>query len=198
MSVLAAGQGQSVAVRLRGLEVLVEVDLDTRELELRKREGLSVAGLDHAQLAALLTVPRLEHALLAALPPATQMLVRKRGDLVEQSHDGQVTRRVGPPLWVEMVTLPVNEWRNGLRAIGRFAPYSARRLQLPHVPADVDDLCVEATYWGVGVRIECSRETEDLVTPEPFVPGRYTGASWAFAEQTLSAFRECSSGQFRS
>lgn len=175
------------AARLRGLFVHVEVDIDVQELERRERGGLSVAGLGHARLGALLTIPRWEFARLSSIPDAGRRLARARPDLIDQRAGGFLRRRVGPPLWVEMVTLPVERWRCGLKAIGRFAPYSARQLQLAHAPEDLNDLCVQATYWGIGVQIAEDGLVRDVVVPEPFVPQRYTGASWAFAEQTLRA-----------
>lgn len=189
MKVLDDRRGRSALVRLRSADVVVDVDIDACELEMRDREAVDLAGLDHGHLGALLAVPRWERARFASLPSATKSLVRRRPDLVELGRDGYVTRRVGPPLWVDMVTLPTERWRTGLRTIGRFAPYSARQLQLDKVPRDVDDLCVEATYWGVGVCVAGADGVRQLVEPEPFVPERFTGASWAFAEQTLSAVR---------
>lgn len=189
MSVLAIERGQTVDVRLRGLDVEVEVEVDAGELAARERQGLSLDGLDHAHLGALLALPRWETAQLADLPAAAQTFVRRHPELVERSGDGLVRRRVGPPLWVELVTLPTPRWQDGLKLVGRFAPYSARRLSLSAEPEDVGDLCVQATYWGVGVRIADGGEVRDLVQPESFVPHRYTGASWAFAEQALAALR---------
>lgn len=189
MSSTVARLGRDVTIRLRGLDVAVELEVDYREHGLRE-QGLSLTGLSTVQFGALLAIPRWSYAAPAELPAGSRALARRHPDLVEHESDGRVRRRVGPPVWVEMVTLPVARWRAGLSAIGRFAPYSARRLLLTRVPDDTDDLRVQATYWGVGVRIERADGFEDLVEPEPFVPQRYTGASWAFAEQTLAAVRE--------
>lgn len=194
MSTLVSAGTDAAAVRLRDLDVIIHVEFDRSELEMREKCGLSLAGLAHDQLAALLTIPRWEHVPLSALPAAGRRMTLRRPDLVEQTDDGLVARRVGPPLWVEMVTLPVRQWRAGLRAVGRFAPYSARRLRLSQEPSDVDDLSVQATYWGVGVQVARFDGPTDLVVPEPFRPQRYTGASWAFAEEALEAVSAKGSG----
>jgi len=187
MSSLTVTRAVAAAARLRGVDVIVHVEFDMHELEMREASGLSLKGLSHTHLAALLTIPRWEHVPMTSLPAAGQRIALGRPDLVEHDERGFVARRVGPPLWVEMVTLPVRRWRVGLRAVGRFAPYSARRIRLAREPADVGDLSVQATYWGVGVQVVRADGLADLVLPEPFRPQRYTGASWAFAEETLQA-----------
>lgn len=186
MSVLDVERDRVATVRLRGLEVEVAVETDLAEMELRRSEGLDLSALGHSQLGALLSAPRWAGVDFASLSDACQAMVRAYPELVEFGLDGSVRRRVGPPVWVEMVTLTASNWRNGLRAVGRFAPYSARRLRLGSEPRDLDELLVQASYWGVGVQVIIDGKVENVADAETFSPYRYTGASWAFAELTFA------------
>ena len=175
------------AVRLRGLDVVIDLRVDGAELALRRVHALGLCLTDVAALGALLQIPTLSSTPLVALPAAARHVARRWPRVIEQVGGDRVRRRVSPIAYVEMVTLVTSHWRKGMREIGRFAPYSARLLQLPAEPSDLDLLCMEATYWGVGVRIESSGAWHDVVHPAPFTPARYTGASWAFAEQAMAA-----------
>ncbi len=187
MTTLTLQRAASVPARLRGIDVRVDVEVDVQEIDYRAEAGIDLHGLGSDELGALLAIPRWEHARRTTMSAPSLRMAAVRPDLVEQTAAGCVRRLVGPPVWVEMVSLSTGGWKGGLRAIGRFAPYSARRLVLSRTPADIDELMVEATYWGVGVRVVNEGAVEDLVEPAPFVPHRYTGASWAFAEQAFAA-----------
>lgn len=174
------------AVRLRGLDVVIDLQVDGAELAFRRVHALDLCLTDVAALGALLQIPALASTPLVALPAAARNVARRWPRLVEEVDGDRVRRRVSPIAHVDMVTLFTSRWRKGLREIGRFAPYSARLLQLPAEPSDLDMLCMEATYWGVGVRLESSKGWHEVVHPAPFTPARYTGASWVFAEQAMS------------
>lgn len=191
MSVSAATMAAS-SVNLRGLDVLVDVHVDVAELERREAQGLShdLGVQDAAALGALLQIPAHLSVPMRTLSAPVRTAVRRHTRLVERLPGGRVRRRVSPGATVEMVTLPTSRWRTGLRSIGRFAPYSSRRLLLSIEPVDVDLLVMEATFWGVGVSLESSAGSHDLVLPAPFEPARYTGASWVFAEQAMRATRQ--------
>ncbi|NYE95882.1 hypothetical protein FHU41_002132 [Psychromicrobium silvestre] len=57
-------------------------------------------------------------------------------------------------------------------------------------------MCLEAAYYGVGIVIGTSVQlSEDplalevLLEPAPFLPSRYTGALWRFAEVAYDSLR---------
>jgi hypothetical protein len=179
------GTDVHVPIRLRGVDVIAEVTVDAREVS--RRAGLGAAdqrlgGPD--VLAELLQIPT------DAALPAAWLGRRVRGLLesaqwhVVQPQAGLVRRVTVPAARVDQVSVPTTRWRTGLRQAGRFAPYCARRLLLQSLPRDVSTLVLEATYWGVGVAVaDDAGGWRELVVPAPFVAARYTGASWAFAEQ---------------
>lgn len=174
-------------VRLRGLDVVIEMKVDAAECERRQTQSLHLYGMETTTLGALLKIPALQSTPVATLPADAQDLVRRRPRLVEFLDGDRVRRRLSPVAQVDMVTLPTARWRRALHDVGRFAPYSARRLLLHTEPADLDLLCMEATYWGVGICLQRPGGCYDIVHPAPFAPARFTGASWAFAEQALRA-----------
>lgn len=179
----------SSVVRLRGLEVLIDVDFDGEELNRRHGAELDLGSHDAATLGALLHISPTSGTPIRTLPGAARAAAHRHPGLVDLVDEHHLRRRVSPALDVRMVTLPTSRWRQGLHEIGRFAPYSARRLLLDVEPADLDLLRMEATYWGVGVCIATSAPFREVVHPALFEPHRYTGASWAFAEQALRAIR---------
>lgn len=176
-------------VRLRGLDVLIDVDLDGDELDRRHDAAVDLGRYDAAILGALLQISPLEATPARTLSAAARAVASRHPALVDVINGHLLRRRVSPALDTRMITLPTRRWRQALHEIGRFAPYSARRLMLDVEPADLDVLCVEATYWGVGVCVATSTGVREVVHPAPFLPQRYTGASWVFAEQALRAIR---------
>lgn len=179
------GTDVRVPVRLRGVDVVADVSVDAREVSRRAAHGAAGQSLGGPDvLGELLQIPT-----DVALP--TAWLGRRLRGLLEsapwhviQPQAGLVRRVTVPAARVDQVSVPTTRWRTGLRQAGRFAPYCARRLLLKSLPRDVSTLVLEATYWGVGVAVaDDAGGCRELVVPAPFVATRYTGASWAFAEQ---------------
>lgn len=190
MSVSVDTMRSATPARLRGLDVLLEFHVDDAELERRRSHSVQPHATAATTLASLLHIPVMASVPVATLPGAVQTVARRHSQYVEFTDGTLVRRRVSPIGHVTMVTVPSRHWRKALRDVGRFAPYTARRLLLSAEPTDLDVLRMEATYWGVGVRLEQPEGWHDVVHPAPFTPERFTGASWAFAEAAVHAAQQ--------
>ncbi|MGC4938252.1 hypothetical protein [Kribbella sp. DT2] len=120
----------------------------------------------------LATLDADELAVLAQLPPG----------VVEISVD-LVRRVLTAPLAVDLAVVGAQDWRSGLKAAGRFAPYCERAVLLRQLPQDLPDAAVRASFYGVGLFLAASEGFEMLVEPRPYVRHRHTAAQWQFAER---------------
>lgn len=184
MTPLALASDARVSVTLRGVEVLVDVAVDCVEVRRRMRTG--IAGRRLAGIAALRMLLELPEDAVVGIdtvnPSGRAVLDRVVGGL-EYPGPGLVRRVARPAARARLVSIPVNRWREGMRVAGRFAPYCARSLLLDRLPADLETLCLEASYWGVGVAVREVGETErEIVPPTSLMPACYTAAAWSFDE----------------
>lgn len=173
---------RSTAMGIFGTEALICYRLD--EVEHTRRL--------HAEAGALASADVLE--LLLGLPvgmpvPLTSLTGRERDALRSAPagsvvvHGAQVTRHAVAPVAVELALVGARTWRHGLEVAGRFTPFCARAMVLSDHPADLDQLRVQADFYGVGVIVSTEQITEVLVEPTPFRRVRFTGAGWQFLER---------------
>jgi hypothetical protein len=165
-----------------GAEALICYRLEDGEHERRQRAGAG-AILSADVLELLLSLP------IDASVPISSLTCRERGALNRASHgalsvrDGEVTRHASVPVTVELALVAARNWRAGLEAAGRFAPFCARAMMMRHRPADLAEVQLQAGFYGVGVIVVDEQSTEVLVEPEPFQRFRFTAASWRFLEE---------------
>ena len=99
-----------------------------------------------------------------------------------------VLRQVVQPLTVDLAVVPARSWRRGLEQAGRFARFCSRAVMLPRPPRELDDLAMQADYYGIGV-VVVDADDAVLVVPEPFRRSRHTPAGWRFLEQVYAQLR---------
>ncbi|GAB3817338.1 hypothetical protein GCM10027605_67880 [Micromonospora zhanjiangensis] len=97
--------------------------------------------------------------------------------------DGAVTREAMPPVSVDLAFVPARTWRGGLEIAGRFAPFCARVMVLHRRPRELDEVRLQARFYGIGVVVVDQAGTEVLVEPAPFRRQRFTAAGWQFLER---------------
>lgn len=177
--------------RGRGQAGSADVAIWVDPVEHGRRRGLGLGGFDEAGVDVFNVLLRLP---LGAWVPADELeafeldAVLGVPGLVEWDGGG-IVRRAMPPVDPVVATVEHPSWRQALRTAGRFAQYCARRVRLSALPRDDSDLLMEASYWGVGVRVrEPGGGAEELVPEAPFIAQRYTGASWLFAEQLYARY----------
>ena len=93
------------------------------------------------------------------------------------------------PVAVELALVAARNWRDGLEAAGRFAPFCARAMVLRRRPADLAEVQLQAGFYGVGVIVVDEQSTEVLIEPEPFRRLRFTAAGWRFLEEVYRMVR---------
>jgi len=156
----------------------------------------SLNGAEHARRvgvgAGALSSPDVLEMLLGlpvAMPvPVRSLTERERVALRAVPHgsvcvqDGQVTRHAAAPLTVDLALVGARTWRKGLEVAGRFAPFCARAMVLPGRPTDLEEMRIQADFYGVGVIVVSDQATQVLVEPTPFHRVRHTAAGWQFVE----------------
>lgn len=172
-----------------GCAAAVEVVVDEAEVQRRRAAGgRPILDLDLLNL--LLQIPPGRAVTEEGVSGYDWALLVKAARLAAVTVSGmpgnrQARRCAVPPLVVRHVTVTAREWRKGLSAASRFAPYASRELVLDAWPARQDVLLLEASYLGIGVTVREDAGLCRVLAPEPFCPARYTGASWLFAERML-------------
>ena len=96
-----------------------------------------------------------------------------------------VTRLAVPPVRVTKAVVTARNWRRGLHDATQFAPYCMRALFIPKRPTDLDELMLEASFYGVGVGILGPDAVEWVSAPAEFRPTRFTTSSWLFTEHVF-------------
>jgi hypothetical protein len=173
---------------MMGAEVLICYRLDDAEHARRQQAGAG-AILSADVLELLLDLP------IAASVPVDSLTCRERTALDPASRGalsvcgGRVTRHAVAPVTVELALVAAGNWRYGLEAAGRFAPFCARAMVLRRRPTDVADVQLQAGFYGVGVIVAEEQSTEVLVEPEPFQRLRFTAAGWRFLEEVYRMVR---------
>jgi len=166
----------------------VSLWIDPSEHDRRRDLGMGAlqGGVD--LFSTLLRLPLGAWTSAAALEPfELELVLAVRGAV---DWDGRQVRRIAvPPTDPTMATVSHPSWRQAMRTAGRFAPYCARRVLIPARAADDTELLLEASYWGVGVRVrEEDGSQVELAPAAQFQARRYTGASWLFAEQLYGSY----------
>lgn len=185
-----------VKVKCAGSWVYAEVVPHTQEVQRRRSLGSIDVPHELETLDILLRVPLDEAVSEAVLSRRERDKLRRLSPgLVHFDTDGNgkptVHRLAVPPASVQHVMVPGRNWITALTHATKFAPYCRRSILLSSMPADEDMLLLEARFYGVGIAL--GRNGGDgldwILEPAPFVPERFTGASWRFAESFLEAWQ---------
>ncbi|GIT78495.1 hypothetical protein LLS1_01640 [Leifsonia sp. LS1] len=170
-----------------GAELTVTYAVDRVEHEYRLDNGMAAVA-DEFLLAALLSVPedrlvrvdsRFEKALsTSSVAPLATVLQDPEGGVWAQ-------RRAHPAANVIGIEIVSSSLRRGCSAAQRWAGYGPRTVQAP-AKASTFEL-TEAAHYGIGVITD---EGQQLLSPAPFVPVRWSSARWRFAELVYAQFRE--------
>jgi len=189
---LAASRGKPTgglrraAMSIFRTETLVSYRLD--ESEHARRTAVGAGELPSADVLELLL------GLPTGMPVPVSSLTRRERWALDSAphgfvvlHDGQVVRHAVVPVSVELALFGARTWQRGLEVAGRFAPFCARAMVLADYPRDLEQLQVQADFYGVGVIVSTERLTEVLVEPAPFRRIRFTSAGWQFLERVYRA-----------
>lgn len=168
------------------LRVHADLELHGEEIQRRRAANATRPAQDLDTLRFLLSVD--QPVAIAALGAYERGLTRRAvrfGFAEKRTIAGNcpaVVRKAEPPVTVELVSVLGPLSRRTLQLATTFAPYARRRLVVPSGRID-ETLLLEANYYGVGVTVTDDDDERTLVTPAPFQPTRFTGASWLFAER---------------
>lgn len=179
-SVLSAGCGMS-DLRIRGSDVLLFHRVDAREHS--RRVSLGAAPLDRIKYQeTLLDLP-------AGVPVPLESLSRRQRTAVRALPHGaveidkaSVTRHAIRPMRVELAVVRASGWRRGLESAGQFAPFCRRAMLLERPQRSLDEVLMEAGFYGIGVLVPSGAGFEMVVEPEEYRPQRHTAAAWWFVE----------------
>jgi hypothetical protein len=174
---------RNLPVWIQGIGAVVLVRLDVNECDRRVAAGLNaITSPDVLRL--LLRLPPGEPVPCAALERAERSALRAAPKGVVSFDASCVIRHVVPPLEVALALVPAGSWRSGLERAGRFAPFCPRAMVLWAPPRDLDDLHMEAGFYGIGVILAGSDAgPEVLIEPARFHRNRITVAGWRFVEE---------------
>jgi hypothetical protein len=180
---LGATDCQNFPVWVQGIRAVLLVRLDMNECARRAANGLSaITSPDILRL--LVRLPLGEPVPYAALTAAECSALRAAPQAAVSFDGSNVIRRMVPPLEVTLALVPAGSWRSGLERAGRFAPFCPRAMVLRRPPRDLDDLHMEADFYGIGVIVASSDgRPEVLVEPSRFHRNRLTVAGWRFLEE---------------
>jgi hypothetical protein len=187
---LGATDCQNFPVWVQGIRAVLLVRLDMNECDRRAAAGLGALTSPDV-LRFLLRLPLGEPVPYSALTAADCSALRAVPQGVVSFDGSHVIRHMVPPLEVALALVPVGSWRSGLERAGRFAPFCPRAMVLRLPPRDLDDLHMEAGFYGIGVIVASSdARPEVLVEPARFHRHRLTVAGWRFLEEV---YRQVSS-----
>jgi hypothetical protein len=191
-SQIELGDCRVALLRMFGTLAGVAYRPDRVEVE-RRRVGRSGALTRLDVLDVLMGLP-------VGLPVARKDLTATERTLVAgavagavEGHDGLIVRRAVAPVSVRFAVVAARDWRVGLERAGRFAPFCARAMLLPALPADWDDAQTQASYFGIGMCVFVDTHLRMPVQPAPHVRERHTPAQWWFAEEAYRQISECGS-----
>lgn len=173
---------RSTTMRIFQTEALIIYRLDESEHARR-----SVAASEQVPAAEVL---ELLLGLPIGMPVPVDSLTHRERAALRSAPDGfvdvearQVIRQAVAPVAVDLALVGAKSWRRGLAAAGRFAPFCTRAMVLADYPGDLEELLVQAGFFGIGVIVSTERGTEVLVAPTPYRRVRFGAASWQFLEQ---------------
>ena len=193
---IATDPGRHVAkVRVRGTDATVEVEFDIDELCRREFRTAPATKLDtyNILLSMPVGVPCTESLFSAYEWRALTQAAWAVSIVAGQNGEMAATRLARPPVTVRRANILGGSWAAALGKAARFAPYCERRIVLPRLPEGDTLLKLEASYLGVGVAIPASSlddsssstPLEEVVPAAPFLPSKFTGAAWKFAESVF-------------
>jgi len=172
--------------------LFAELEVDAREFERRRGVGLG-AVTDRQVLQGLLSLPpdtALPVSLLSS--SARRALARMPAGVVEV-RAAQVARLLRPALSLRSVGVMATSWAAGFGVVAEFASHCTRYVVVPGRPRgrrrDLDEVAVEARYYGVGLAV-FDDDLEWLVGPREFVPERFTAGAWLTTERMLEALAD--------
>ena len=169
-------------VNLWGSEVLLFRRLDRREHD--RRRGACAGRLDAiGHLETLMALPVDLPVPLRSLEPELRKKIRMLPAGAVELDRRQVTRRAVRPMRPELAVVKAAGWRDGLEKAGRFAPVCRRAMLLEREPGGLDELLIEASYYGIGVLVPRDGGLEMAGAPEGFRPARHTAAAWLPVEE---------------
>lgn len=102
--------------------------------------------------------------------------------VVDQSPRG-VRRTLVPPATVPLVLVRSSSWRRGLCRASAFEPFAQRVLLLDGSRQDLRMVTWEADVLGVGVWVQTSTGTEEVLAPAPWRQLYVKAAGWRFRER---------------
>jgi hypothetical protein len=180
---LGAADCQNFPVWVQGIRAVLLVRLDMNECGRRAAAGLNgITSPDILRL--LLRLPLGEPVPDAALTAGECSALRAAPQGVVSFDGSYVIRHLVPPLEVALALVPAASWRSGLERAGRFAPFCPRAMVLRLPPRDLDELYMEAGFYGIGVIVASSDGgPEVLVEPARSHRNRLTVAGWRFLEE---------------
>jgi hypothetical protein len=187
-SLVPQGAEASV-IRLRRADCLVFHRLD--RVEHARREAAGAAWLDEFRPLEMLMnlpvgIPVPRSSLGAALRPEVRLL--PHGAAVSDRRS--VKRLAVQPLKIDLVVVRAPGWRSGMDLASQFAPFCRRAMVLERVPHNLDELLMEADFFGIGVFVPRRGGAQMLVAPAEYRALRFTTAAWRFAEQVYRAVFE--------
>lgn len=164
-----------------GTEALVYYCIDAAEHHRRREAGVGpIRSVDVLEL--LLGLPLGIEVPVAALSRREQAVLPHAPRGVVSVTGGEVVRHAVPPASVQLAVVAAKTWRQGLVLAGRYAPFCSPAVVLSTRPADLEDMRMQADFYGVGVGVVSAGRAEVLVEPAPFVRYRFTAAGWRFLE----------------
>jgi hypothetical protein len=177
-----AAEGISVTrVRVFGTWVWMTYRRDERELRRRHAHGLG-AVLAWDLLDTLMDLPAQFPVPLAGLAePARRRLCKAPAGVVCVS-GRSVTRELVPPVMPLLAVVTAVDWREGLAAASRFAPYCRRMVMLQGLRDRRAEVLTLARRHGIGVATGPAHPAGVLLEPEVVSDWQPTPAWWRFAE----------------
>lgn len=165
-----------------GTQALLFYRLDEREHRRRRRSSASQID-SWATLETLMELPVGEAVPLASIPNEERKRIRSLPSWVAHRDQRMVLRHAVRPLSLDLAVVKVSNWRRGLELAGRFAPYCRRAMLLERAPTQIDEVMMEASFYGIGILVGTGDNVEMLLEPRPYRPERHTAAAWQFIEQ---------------
>jgi hypothetical protein len=176
-------------VSVQGARPVLSLRFDHQECSRRRKMGLGAVTSPDA-LNLLLALPVGEPVPLAALTHSERRVLRSVPRGAVRFGAGVVVRCAVPPVEVGLAVVGARSWRRGLESAGRFAPFCARAMVLRKPPRHLEELRMEADFYGVGVIVATGRTGPDLlVPPASFRRSRFTVAGWRFLEEVYRQIR---------
>jgi hypothetical protein len=173
---------------IMGTEALICYQFDDREHARRRlADTESISSADVLEL--LLGLPISMRVPIESLTISERAALKLAPRGAVSVSDGQVTRNAVAPVTAELALVAARNWREGMQVAGRFAPFCCRAMVLHQHPADLAEMQLQASFYGVGVVVVENNSTEVLVKPTPFQRHRFTAASWRFLEEIYRSVR---------